>query len=336
MNSNIFIVHTEYHLMISINLIISRYNDAINNIYITDGHRIRNNLQFVGLNANIHRIAKKDYGTSKFLKELLYKNPTNFFFFQQVSSDNMFLAYEMHHHGVNVVLMQDGLRAYELWNRKNIWVHILLDTITFHWKMIKRKTFIPYFRMNNLSNYGGWTFVDELGLTIPDHFVNQSNKCIRKIPDFSKNVLKILGEIFHVNDYSIDPQAIMIIGQPKLQEYWDREVEILKAIVDKFPNRNIYFKPHPNTKEGQLNLIKTIRGIQIVNYPIPVELFIMQMKNTCIISSHSTALLTNNSSCKFYWIYKMYGNGGRLFSQVKIVNPTSHIKEIESLDEIEY
>ena len=71
-----------------------------------------------------------------------------------------------------------------------------------------------------------------------------------------------------------------------------------------------------------------------MNYAIPVELLIMQMKDTCIISGYSTALLTNNPSCRFYWTYKLLGNEGRLFSQLQIVNPTKHIKEVSTIDEI--
>lgn len=334
MKSNIFIVHTEYHLMLSINIIVNSSRNFDNYIFIADKNRIRKDLQQVNLNIKISRINDKDYGTNDFFKYILDKEPENFFFFQQISSDNMYLAYKMHHNGINVILLQDGLKAYQLWNRKKLWAHIILDTFTFHYKMIKRKTFIPYFKLNNLSNYGGWSFIDELWLSFPEKFINRNNKKIKQIPDFSSESIAILNKIFSVNQYTINPDAIMIIGQPRLQEYWEKERLIIKEIVDRFENKEIYFKPHPNTKKGQLDLIKNIERLKIINYPIPAELLILQMKNTCIISSHSTALLTNNPTCRFYWVYKIFGNSGRLFSQVKIVNPTSHIREVLKLDEI--
>ena len=60
----------------------------------------------------------------------------------------------------------------------------------------------------------------------------------------------------------------------------------------------------------------------------------MQMKDTCIISGYSTALLINNPTCRLYGTYKLLGSGGRLFTQVQIVNPTEHIKEVSTIDEI--
>ena len=83
-----------------------------------------------------------------------------------------------------------------------------------------------------------------------------------------------------------------------------------------------------------LEKISQIEGIKIIDFPIPVELLILQLKDSYIISGYSTALLTNNPSCHFYWFYKFFGITGRVFSQLQIVNPSSHIKEISSIDEI--
>lgn len=40
MKTNIFLVHTEYHLMLSINLIFDRFIDCKNCIYYTKGKRL--------------------------------------------------------------------------------------------------------------------------------------------------------------------------------------------------------------------------------------------------------------------------------------------------------
>ena len=97
MKTNIFLVHTEYHLMLSINLIVSQFMDTVNHIYITEGKRVRKDLFVTEKNIQIHRIEAKNYGTSEFLRQLLVKKPANFFFFQEVSSDNMYLSYWLHH-----------------------------------------------------------------------------------------------------------------------------------------------------------------------------------------------------------------------------------------------
>lgn len=334
MKTNIFLVHTEYHLMLSVNLIVSKYMDMVNHIYITEGKRVRKDLLVTEKNIQIHRIAGKNYGTAEFLHQLLNKEPANFFFFQEVSSDNMYLTYWLHHKGVNVALLQDGLKPYVVWNRKNLAAHILLDTITFHKEILKRKTYMPYFKLINLFQYGGWDFIDEVWLSFPDKFKNKSNKRLQQLPEFSHRSISILNEMFGLQQYAINPNDMLIVGQPRRKEYWDKEIEILNGIIAKFPQRGTIYKSHPNTTPELLEQISQIKGLTIVNYPIPVELLIMQMKDTCIISGYSTALLTNNTSCRFYWTYKLLGGGGRLFNQMQIVNPTDHIKEVSTIDEI--
>lgn len=334
MKTNIFLVHTEYHLMLSINLIVSKFMDMVNHIYITEGKRVRKDLIVTEKNIQIHRIEAKNYGTSEFLHQLLDKEPANFFFFQEVSSDNMYLSYWLHHKGVNVALLQDGLKPYVVWKRKNMATHILLDTMMFHKEILKRGTCMPYFKFNNLYHYGGWDFIDEVWLSFPDKFKNKSKKKLLKLPQFSHRSISILNEMFDLQQNVINPNDLLIVGQPRSKEYWDKEIEILNGIIAKFPNKGILYKSHPNTTPELLEQISLIKGLKIVNYPIPVELLIMQMKDTCIISGYSTALLTNNPSCRFYWIYKLLGGGGRLFTQMQIVNPTEHIKEVSTIDEI--
>ena len=334
MKTNIFLVHTEYHLMLSINLIVSKFMDMVNHIYITEGKRVRKDLFVTEKNIQIHRIEAKNYGTSEFLHQLLDKEPANFFFFQEVSSDNMYLSYWLHHKGVNVALLQDGLKPYVDWKRKNLAAHILLDTIMFHKEILKRKTYMPYFKLNNLYHYGGWDFIDEVWLSFPDKFKNKANKKLRQLPDFTYRSIDILNKMFGLQQYAINPNDLLIVGQPRSKEYWDKEIEILNGIISKFPNKQVLYKSHPNTQQEFLEQISQIKGLNIVNYPIPVELLIMQMKDTCIISGYSTALLINNPTCRLYWTYKLLGGGGRLFTQVQIVNPTEHIKEVSTIDEI--
>ena len=67
MKSNIFLVHTEYHLMLSINMIVSQFMDMVNHVYITEGNRVRDDLFVTDKNIQIHRIAAKNYGTAEFL-----------------------------------------------------------------------------------------------------------------------------------------------------------------------------------------------------------------------------------------------------------------------------
>ena len=75
------------------------------------------------------------------------------------------------------------------------------------------------------------------------------------------------------------------------------------------------------------------QNINIIYDKIPVELYVLTMKNTIIISAASTAMFTFNPTCSYYYTHKLY-NYGRIFSQIEIGNPTSYIKNIDKLEEI--
>lgn len=331
--TNIFLVHTEYHLLQAVNIILEKYSSEENHIYMTENKRIKKNLKIDKDNIHFYYIQASNYGEKLFLKQLLDKGPTNFFFFQEVSSDNMYLSYWMHRNGVKIVLLQDGLKPYVQWNRKYMFAHIILETFRIYKEMIKRKAVIHCFFLINLFNYGEWSFIDEIWLSTPDKFVNTNKKILNKTPEFSDKSLETINKLFQTESYAIDKTAVLIIGQPALQEYWKRDVEILAEIVKKFPNRKVIYKPHPNTKAKHMKLISEVEGLEVINYQIPVELLMLIMKDTCIISSYSTASLTYNPTCKFYWTHKLFG-GGTLFSQLNVVNPTDHIVEVSSIDDI--
>ena len=333
-STNVFIIHTEYHLMLSVHFAVSLYSGYNNHIYITDGHRVRDDIHSPVSNVELHNIPATGYGTSSFLKKIQKYKPENFFFFQEGSSDNMYLAFWLHRAGTRIGLLQDGLKPYVVWNRYHLWVHRVLDTIRIQKEVLKRKTFLPYFRLLNQYSYGEWSFVDDIWLSFPKEFKNRNGKILKQIPDFTKEALSAVNQMFNVEKYNIKSNDIVIVGQPRRQEYWEREIEVYRGIVEKFPNRDILFKAHPNMKAVFLEKISQIEGIKIIDFSIPVELLILQLKYSYIISGYSTALLTNNPSCHFYWFYKFFGITGRVFSQLQIVNPSSHIKEISSIDEI--
>ena len=80
-------------------------------------------------------------------------------------------------------------------------------------------------------------------------------------------------------------------------------------------------------------MYKKYDNIHIIDDKIPVELYVLTMKNTLIISAASTAMFTYNPTCTYYYTHKLY-NYGRIFTQIEIGNPTDYIIEIEKLEEI--
>ena len=79
--------------------------------------------------------------------------------------------------------------------------------------------------------------------------------------------------------------------------------------------------------------IKEIENVIIIKEIFPVELLMIQMKDTVIISRHSTSMLTDNPSCRYYWTHKLFPKSS-LTDQLAIINPTSHIVEVKKINEI--
>ena len=76
-----------------------------------------------------------------------------------------------------------------------------------------------------------------------------------------------------------------------------------------------------------------IAGFSYLEDIVPAELIIASMKDSIIVSRYSTALITNNPNCRFYWTHRLYNNV-EVLSQLEIINPTSHITEVNDFAEI--
>ena len=104
-------------------------------------------------------------------------------------------------------------------------------------------------------------------------------------------------------------------------------------MIQKYPNKKIIYKAHPNSESGQLDLYKEYENILVIKNKIPAELYVLVMKNTIILSAASTSMFAYNETCKYYYTYKLY-YFGNIFTQVDIGNPTDYIVNIDKLEEI--
>ena len=334
---NVFIVHTEYHVFLTVNIICGRFFDYENHVYMTQGSRLLE-LKSIHITDTTVHFLSQDTSIKAVLHEIEALKPERFFFFQDNSANNMYLCYNLSKKGTTIALVQDGLKPYVFWNKRHKVLSTIKDTLNTYSVLIKQHAMVPSLVWMNYYDYGDWRFVNELWLTNPDAFVNKHQKKLVKIPDFTNQSLSILNETFNYEGDEELRSVILILGQPTANsQNWSFDASLVQEIVKRFPYNKIWYKPHPLTNPDHLEMIKSIKqdNFHFYTKKIPAELLILQLSDSIVISRNSTAMLTYNHRCNYFWTYQLYPED-ILSSQYEMSNPTSYIIEIKSIDEISF
>ena len=335
--TNVFLIHTEYHLMMTIRMIVSCFSKDENYIYYTVG-RLKKE-QFIETN-NYGMIIKplpaKDYGVRSTLNEMLALNPSNFVVFQDYISDEIYLTYHFHRKKVKVSLVQDGYKPYPIWHRKHLALVVVKETFELYMQMIKRKALIPSLFLRTYK-YGALRYIDAFWLEYPDKLPYKTRKSLVQIPTFSQESKSLCFKLFDYHKEDGFDGSVLYVGQPFRKEYLrKKELDIISQIIKNHPDKRFVYKPHPLMSKEQLSEISNLKGVEIYEKAIPIELLMVSIKNSIIVSPWSTALLTYNDSCRYYWLHKFLfeEEKAQKEKQMDFVNPTDYIREIANLDEI--
>ena len=335
--NNVFLVHTEYHLMMTIRMIVTCFNSDNNYVYYTVG-RLKSEISLKENYYNIFfkQLPSDNYGVRSTFDNMLSIQPSHFYLFQDNSSDNIYLMYHFHKRKINVSLVQDGYKPYPIWHRKLLPLVVVKETFEFYFQMFKRRALIPSLFLRSYK-YGSLRYIDNLWLEFPNKLPYKTDKQLVQIPGFTKEALSLCFLLFAYNPDVVFENVILYIGQPFRQiELRNRELIIIKQILQKNTDKKFIYRPHPLVSKEQLSDIIAIDGVSVYDKAIPIELLMLYMKNSIIISPWSTALLTNNISCRYYWLHKLLfqDEGFSSIKQIEIVNPTNHIREVANIDEI--
>lgn len=331
MKTNIFLVHTEYHLMLSVNVIFDKYKDYNNLIYYTKGSS-RLSGDFYSCEKYIKFCPILNQPSIDIYREMCNAHPDNFLYFQSNSATNLYVAYNLHKKGTKVSLIQDGLKPYVVWNKSHEFLSMVKDTVLTYKQLFRNKMYLYKIMPIYYYRYGFDEFIDELWFSYPDKFPYDTTKTKIELPLFSAKALDFINKLFHFEVNQYDLNSLLIVGQPAESiDIENKDVDIITQIAH--ARKNVLYKPHPLIQKRHLERIQAIPNIRIVKDGFPVELLMLQLKDTSIISRHSTSMLTNNPSCRYYWTHKLYPKS-KLTNQLEIINPTNHIIEVESINEI--
>lgn len=328
--TNVFLVRTQYHVLMAVNTIFSQYRDYHNIIYYLKG-RISNDFKSNEPFIEFRELERNKFGNTDFVGVIKAFKPERFFFFQENCSETLFLLNKLSKTGITISLLQDGTKPYHHYKKKRLLYCVLRDTLNDYKEMFKRKQ-VAWIGFHNNYKYAFSKEVDEVWLTYPEKYNNRTKKKLVQLPYYSEESIAFSNHLFHFKiDFEVD--SILYLGQAWKRIYWEREKEIFDYLLAKFPDKKIIYKAHPNSEQGQLDLYNSYPNIRVIKDKIPAELYVLIMKNTIILSAASTSMFAYNDSCKYYYTYKLY-NFGNIFTQIDIGNPTSHIVNIDDLNEI--
>jgi hypothetical protein len=328
--TNVFLVRTQYHVLMAVNTIFSEYKDYNNIIYYLKG-RINNDIESNEDFIVFKKLERNKFGNTDFVKHLKELKPERFFFFQENCSETLFLLNKLSKTDIIISLLQDGTKPYHHYKKKRLLYCILRDTLNDYKEMYKRKQ-MALIGFHNNYKYAFSKEVDEVWLTYPERYNNRTKKKLIQLPYYSEESIKFCNQLFNFK-VDFDVESILYLGQAWKRIYWQREKEIFDYLIQKYPERKIIYKAHPNSEPGQLELYKDYKNIVIIKDIIPAELYVLTMKNTIILSAASTSMFVYNETCKFYYTYKLY-QFGNIFTQVDIGNPTDYIVNIDNMNEI--
>ncbi len=342
-----FLVHTEYHLLISSSIISAHFNDTTtfeNRIYnlfskrkLVEGlntHLVSNEFKVICSEGN--KQIKSD------LQEIIEFAPDFFFYFQEGSPINYYIVANLSKKGTKIALVQDGLKAYSIVNKRFEGLAIIRDTFRSYKHLFDHK--LPLWKAHLFKNYkyGVTKEINELWVSHPDAFVKNNKKLIRKIPEISeKNRLELIRGVFNFEQdrflTSGDDKVIFYINQPF---YNNNNIAIEYLFLKKLIETNnsikgVYVKIHRSTSEYHLNFYKKLPIVTIIYDNIPAELLVLSLNNSIVLSGWSTTLLTFNPTCNYYYNYPIYEKDV-LLSQSYPFNPTDYIKVIDSVEAISF
>lgn len=340
----IYIVNTEFQLMVAVNLSLSHYHasEFWNSIYcVSSVDRMSKDL-----NTTIDIIGEIIYiDKANFIKEInkIVQIPCDrFYFFQENSIYNKYMAYKLRKRGSLIALGPDGLKPYAIFNKKHELFSMVNDTIKDYRKLKKANLFLPALIPSRYYKYGSSKIIDEVWLYNIELFNAKANKTkavLKEIPKFTPLVWETLKELFSFSN-SILPKSdnvLFYINQPLWSKNLvDVEIDFLNQTAKLFSGHEIVIKLHPNTAEKTIERYREIPNIKLVRSKIPAELFIASFTNSIVFSGWSTALTIDSSQCSFYYFLDVFKKVNDLIlNQMEIAN-FNHIQLISSPEQMSF
>ena len=345
----LFLVHTEYHMMVTLSLIADKYYDPQKyNVFIYQTENLnKTRFQFsknISILKNVYyktliyddkcKIYNEELGY--FIKDCLSKKIDILVIFNHHAFLPVYLTKLLYKNGSQVYLAPDGLKPYS--NSKKI---------TPRWSILTALNYYKFLRVNRLPyiwnfprlTYASLKEIEKVLVQFPEKYRNISNKQIEKVEILtSSESIKLIYKYFKFNikdELDTFEKIIFYINQPfKDKSIYDYEIKFLKKLQLKFREYKLIIKLHPLTELNQKDRFKKLDNVDIIYKSTPAELYIANIRNSIILSFWSTACLIVNNYNRIYWAYPILKKNNIMLNFLELENPTKHIILVKKIEEI--
>jgi len=340
---NLFLVGTPYQLITAFNLSSQKYNsnEFENVIYFSRSDKTNYEVSLDSFESNIKivRFTLPEWPT--LIKKLQEETYFRFFFFQENSIYNKYLAYYLKKKGTIIALGPDGTKPYGVFDKKHELLSMFKDTIS-DYKLLNSKGLrLPDLIWSRYYRYGSFKLLDEVWLQYPDLFEFKKNKTkgeIKQLPDLSLDTIKQLATLLNFNNPLKQSQNIILyFNQPFYSKVLiEKEFEILEQITNVFPDKEITIKLHPGTNPEVKKRMATISYLNVIADNMPAEFYLAMVSDSIILTGWSAATmhdfpLQNNSNYYLYPLYKETND--KTLSQINLVG-FPHIQMVTSVHQL--
>ncbi|WP_298150152.1 hypothetical protein [Flavobacterium sp.] len=343
-----FLVHTEYHIMAALSLIADEYAGADYEITIYQSEDFaKRRFQFeknIHLRENIsYKVVRYEDRDFKFnqdivnaIREILEADFSKFFIFNNHGFLPAYLAKRLYKQGTEIALCPDGMKPYSN-NQK----------LSPRWSFRFMLNFFKFTKANKLPFvfyfpklvYAGLKEIGTVLVQFPESYENKTSKKVERIAILSSdNAIELVNNYFKFDikkEISSTVKVIFFINQPsKNQELCDFEIQVLQSLQIKFPDFKLIIKLHPTTEQSQRSRFESLAGVEFITKSYPAELYIAELHQSKLLSFWSNACVIDNPEVQTYWLHPILAAKKLLPGYIQIKNPTKHITELHSIEQI--
>jgi hypothetical protein len=348
----IVFVDTEYHLLLTLNEIQRRPECQFDVMLCSRSNddRLKHDYNFEGLKASFSRLDIRvnllepfPERLIKLIEVLTSGEYQEMIFFQEQDPFMLALIRSVRKNkSLSIRLFQDGLKPYNPMKSPSL-AMMKQDLLVWKWCWSNGVRLYTPFRILKTYKYAFSPEIDEIGLTYPESYKNWSKKKVSRLqvertPDFKLLVEKVFR---WQTDYLQDTDNVIFFVSQFMRDNGDFERKLLGHLLQNFNPEKLYIKFHPSTLKFDQPFVDSIKLLQqkypivIINSGLPAELYTMQLSNSIIISSISTAMFLNNPSCRFYYTVELAKKFIPRFNRYDTSNPTKHVKSVNDFSEIQ-
>lgn len=342
---NLFVTFTPYQFISAYNLCKENYqSDEIENIiyfFKSKKNSYELSLKFEDFNGEIVRF--DDESWLNIIATLKGQIFNRFFFFQENSIHNKYLAYYLKKKGTIICLGPDGTKPYGIFNKKHELLSMLKDTWR-DYKLLRSKGLMLYTLIwSKYYRYGSFKFLDEVWLQYPELFDAKKNKTkgkIVKLPELKiENIIK-LSKAFKFDCKLNEKEGIILyFNQPFFSKpLIDKEFEILEQISISFPHKKINIKLHPGTNPSVKDKMLGKSYLNVIEDKMPAEFYLKEVSNSIVLTGWSAALMhdINKNNNNYFYLYPLYKKtNDKVLSQISLIG-FPHVKMLDNIKELHF